>query len=467
MSQKKGSENSPELREKRKHGSKPLVFITDAGKKIRVVQGKGHVTPYGGTMALAQTVRTLKIRERLDQLVPGAGSNRGYSPSEVIIPVVAMLHCGGSTLSDLERVVDDEVMKELFGFRRIPDATTVGDWLVRRGGEESEEAKSESLTGIEKSMVSVAADGLKKEKVAEVLLDIDATMIACEKAESRMTYKGFPGMSSLMAFDAKTGYCIAEMFRNGNISPQAGNLEILRKSEENLKAHGIRIGTVRSDSAGYQAAIINHCRRSKIHFVIAGDLDKAVKTGILSIPEALWKPFLDKEGRVVEDKQVSSFIHSMEETEESFRMVVERKPKKEKADAPSLFPEWDYRVIATDIDGDEMEIIRLYNQRGRCENYIREAKYGFSLKHLPCGTVSGNATWVKIGMLAYNIGIYFKRSVLPEDFQRNFIQRIRYMMYNISAKIVNHAGETFLKMFCPDALFQRMERILEGCVQTC
>ena len=61
-------------------------------------------------------------------------------------------------------------------------------------------------------------DSLKKEKIKDYTLDIDATAILAEKKEAEMTYKGFRGYMPIVGHLAENGLVVYEEFRQGNTS---------------------------------------------------------------------------------------------------------------------------------------------------------------------------------------------------------------------------------------------------------
>ncbi len=378
--------------------------------KLNLERSKKKITPYGGTVVLKQAIDKLTIRKKVDNFILAGNSNRAKKPSDFILPSIIMLHTGGTYLSDLDKMSEDETLKAIHNIDVMPHSTTVGAWCKKHGGESGLDIpKSETLNQLEKINSSILLQGIRAEKLSEVTLDIDASMIEAEKEESKFTYKKFKGMSSLMGFMAGTGYIVGEEFRNGNISPSDRNYEFMLHCISNIESSNkVKVTTFRSDSAGYQGKIIDECTNRHIKFYIGGVLNSPVVKAISLIPEKLWKPFINKQGEEVPSHDIASFRHTMQENTHSFRMVVERKLNTDKDfTSEGKAGNFIYRVIATNLNNkeSEMEIICNYNKRGTCENYIKEAKYGFSLKHLPCGTVRGNAVWFKIGMLAYNIAV--------------------------------------------------------------
>jgi len=206
---------------------------------------------------------------------------------------------------------------------------------------------------------------------------------------------------------------------------------------------GKKIQSLRSDSAAYQAEIINYCEQNRIQFAIGADLDSAVLTSIKAIPEDDWNPY--------QNGYMTETVHSMNKTKEAFRLIVIRRPYQE-----SLFSEEDervkYTVIATNRTESAQQVVSWYNQRGECsENRIKELKIGFGMERMPCGQCEANAVFFRIGVLAYNLFRLFTLTTLAPSWHKHQVQTVRWRLYQIAGKIVFHAGQVFLKVnrrFC-------------------
>ena len=90
-----------------------------------------------------------------------------------------------------------------------------------------------------------------------------------------MTYKGFKGYMPVVGHIGENGLVLGDEFREGNMPPAARNIEFLKYCEMQMP-RGKRIKAFRSDSAAYQAEIINHCEGNDMEFAIGTDLDEAV-----------------------------------------------------------------------------------------------------------------------------------------------------------------------------------------------
>jgi hypothetical protein len=111
-----------------------------------------------------------------------------------------------------------------------------------------------------------------------------------EKESAKMTCKGFTGYMPIVGHIAENGLVLGDEFREGNMAPAARNLEFIKHCIRQMPT-GKKITSLRSDSAAYQAEIINYCENHGIDFAIGADLDSAVLTAIKAIPECDWHPY--------------------------------------------------------------------------------------------------------------------------------------------------------------------------------
>ena len=391
---------------------------------------KDTITPHAGLALFGEFLHALKIPRLIDDALPGPGSGVGYEPSQFVLPLLLMLHGGGRSLEDLRQMRADEGLRELLGLEEMPSPDATGNWLRRMGNGPG----LESLAAVNRK---VLARALKREKTRQFTLDIDATQIVAEKKTAGRTYKGERGYMPIVGHLAENGLVVGEEFRAGNDSPGARNLEFIRYCEAQM-SKGTRIAEVRSDNAAYQAAIFNECEEKGRRFAIGADLDAAVLAVIAAIPEDEWRPY--QNGRIAET------VHTMNHTTKAFRLVVIRRPVQR-----HLFeeegPSERYKAIASNREGSAEETAAWYNRRGETsENRIKELKNGFAMERMPCGQQEANAVFWRIGVLAYNLFVLFKRQALPEAWRKHQVQTLRWRLYQNAGKVVTHAGALILKV---------------------
>jgi hypothetical protein len=397
---------------------------------IKLEKSEERLTSMGGLMVLEEMAQGLKVWRRVDEQLTAPGSGRGYRPSEFVQPLVWMLHAGGRRLEDLRELRAEREVLEKLGLRAVPDAGTVGDWLRRQG-----ERGVEGLGWVNRELLQ----GVLEEEGEELILDVDATEIEAEKQDARWTYHHVQGYMPLVGY--VKGLCVGQEFRDGNVSPGAGILPFAKKCEAVLPA-GKRI-YFRSDSAAYQAEVINHYSPPGRTFTITADLDAAVKREIKNLPASAWRPYRTAEG-LATDREIAETVHTMNETQQAFRLIVLRRLNPQ----PSLFEaeRYGYHAIATNREESATEVIWKHNGRGQSENWHKELKLDVGMEQMPCGQKEANAVYFAIGVLAYNLAQLLKRRVLPASYRTVTLATLRWKLYRLAGKLVRHARGLILQI---------------------
>lgn len=397
---------------------------------IKMERSPERLTSLGGLVVLEELARAVGVWEGVDRLLEGPQSGRGYQPSEFVQALVWMLHAGGRRLEDLRELrAEHEVLQEL-GLREVPDAGTVGDWLRKQG-----ERGAAGIDGVNRQLVR----GCLEQEGEEVILDVDATEIEAEKQEAEWTYHKVKGYMPLLGY--VNGVCVGQQFRPGNRSPGAGMLEFAQQCEAALP-EGKRI-YFRSDSAAYQAAVINHYSQGERSFSLTADQDAAVKREIENLTETAWKDYRTAEG-IATDRQIAETVHTMNETKQAFRLIVLRWPNPQ----PTLFESerYCYHAVASNRGEPASEVLWKHNQRGNSENWHKELKIGFAMEQMPTGQFHANALYFAIGVLAYNLAQLLKRRVLPESYRTVTAATLRWKLYRLAGKLVRHARGWILQI---------------------
>ncbi len=397
---------------------------------IKMEKSSERLTSLGGLVVLEEMARAVGVWREMDRVLEGPKSGRGYQPRKFVQALVWMLHAGGRRLEDLRELREEhEVLQEL-GLEAVPDAGTVADWLRRQGRAGAEAIQQVSRGLIEKWLGPEAE---------EVILDVDATEIEAEKQEAQWTYNHVQGYMPLLGY--VNGVCVAHEFREGNRSPSAGILELARSCEAALPA-GKHV-YFRSDSAAYQAEVINHYSQPGRSFSITADQDAAVKREIQHLAEAAWQPYRTADG-IATDREIAETVHTLNATKQAFRLIVLRW----KNPQPSLFEadRYCYHAVATNREAAACEVIWKHNERGNCENWHKELKIGLGMEQMPCGQLEANALYFAIGVLAYNLAQLLKRRVLPEPYRTATVATLRWKLYRLAGKLVRHARGWMLQI---------------------
>jgi hypothetical protein len=404
---------------------------------FKVALTKEVLTARSGAALFAEYNHGIGLRELSDKYLPVPGSNRGFKPSVFVNSMVLMLQSGGRSFEDLRELRNDDGLMKLIGYN-IPDPDTAGDWTRRMGNTTNGQM---GLKGLGKVRDVLNYRIMKRDKTENYTLDADATGILAEKEEAKYTYKGDKGYMPMLGYLYEIGICLYDEFREGNTAPAFGQLEFYRGCKARMPK-GKRIGNYRADSASYQWALINELETDGVKWAITADIDTAVKAIIGGIPSEQWEE--PEKGCGYE---IAEAVHSMDKTEKAFRLVI----KRERRQQGKLFEadRYFHHAVATNWGEDEKdayEVLQWHNQRGQAENFNKELKIGFGMERMPCGQTEANAVFFRLGVIAYNLFIGFKRLACPETWIKHTVATFRWKMIQVAGRIVKHAGSITLKI---------------------
>jgi len=406
-------------------------MVTQGILPFKIERTDELITPHAGLAMFAEVMRSLDVERMITPYVPKPGSNRGYEAWSFIEPMMLMLAGGGRHVDDLREIRDDQALRTAIGLRTMPAVGTVGDWLVRAG-------KKGGMGRMRKADEAIAGAILKRLAATDYTLDIDATVIEAEKKEAKWTYKGVPGYQPQLGFLAENGICLSQEFREGNVPAHSGAVRFLKRCLRLCP----QIRRLRSDSAFYQADVINECEEAKIGFTITADQDVAIKEVIKTVRD--WEPLLDEKGRAT-DREVGTAIHVMTKAREPFRLVIQRwqNPQGE------LFEEneYCYQVIATNRDDlSPTEVVRFHNDRGQVENLIKELKIGLGMEQMTSGDFRANGIWFSLGVMAYNLVQAQKLLFLPPEWRTKTVGTLRWQLMETAGRLVRHGRQLILRL---------------------
>jgi hypothetical protein len=351
-----------------------------------------------------------------------------------------MLQGGGEGLEDLRDLEREKALFMMLGQKAVPDPGTSGDWLRRMG----DPARGQrGLSGLDRVRSILLARLLSQEGRQDFTLDADATQIESWKRDAAFTYQGVKGYMPMLGYLSEVSLCVYDEFREGNVSPGSGQLAFYESCKSRMPSSK-RIARYRADSASYCSDLVNRLDTDHVFWTITAPQDTAVQAVIASIPESAWQ-----EPELGAGFELAESVHSMEETKKAFRLIVKREQRRQ----DDLFSErgggYFYHAVATNWvseEKDAYQVLQWHNQRGQVENYHKELKIGFGMERMPCGESYANAVYLRIGVIAYNLFVGFKRLSGPRSWLSHTIATFRWKLIQTAGRIVRHAGQVFLKL---------------------
>ena len=207
----------------------------------------------------------------------------------------------------------------------------------------------------------------------------------------------------------------------------------------------------RGDSAFCSSGIMNACTNAGMKYVVCM---KANMYNPLIKNITNWSE-IDNTGREKKDKfyfkgdracEVGETIYFTDEMQRFARVVILRALKVDKQN--SIFSEdnYDYFAVATTIESSSMDaekLIRFYRKRGNAENFIKEMKGGFDLRHYPCQKLLANRAYGLIGAFAYNFMRYAAFLLNPKKVP--YAKRVRFLIVYLPCMVIKHARQVIFR----------------------
>lgn len=108
-------------------------YITLQPRKLLIeFRDRKTASVHGGQLAVSGLLDQFGLRERVARqpaLDPRTHQGKGYAPLVYVTQLLHSFTSGGVSLTDAERLNEDEPLKAFLGVEKLPDQTAVGEWL--------------------------------------------------------------------------------------------------------------------------------------------------------------------------------------------------------------------------------------------------------------------------------------------------------------------------------------------------
>jgi hypothetical protein len=404
---------------------------------VKLGETDAAVTRFPGVVPLANLAQELDLFSDLDHLVPDKERDRGYANSAAVFDLMCIPLSGAERIDDLAQLRADAGLERLLG-RKVMAPSTAHDFLrrIRYDG-------LDALVQVRRRMLQRLA---QRTGTRTATLDCDASLFPSSGRNARMSYKGDRGYMPMLAFWEELGVVVHDDFRNGNASPGSDALAFLKDTLAQLPASVSEVN-VRSDSAWYQAEVMDYCEDQGHGFCIGADLDEAVKALFMTVNEDDWERINVPQDPGDQEDYVREWacetVHTLNSSQHAYRILLIRQERRQ----GDLFEgPYRYSAVITNMDLPLEEQIAWYRKRGQCENQIKEIKWDFELRVLPSGDFFVNAVYVRIITLAYNLFVVLKTVVLPQPYKLLRLKTLLFRLLGLPALVVYHARRLWLKL---------------------
>lgn len=413
------------------------------GIKIGFTEKK--ITSYGGFSMLAMFFEKIRLKAALNRIMPiQETSPNAMKSEEKLLGYISLLLTGASRFSHILYVGHPQIIKSLFGLKRLPlSGTTITRFFnkIKTIGEADQ---------VSNRIWSYLEEIINWKEVKADWLSFDSTVITRygnqegAKKGYNPAKRGRASHHPIIAFLNENRFVINIWNRSGNTSSKNNIIPFFENAYNRIK-NLIKIKGILADSGFYDESFINQLERHQLKYIITAKLYYTLQRKIYEHPK--WT-------NVDTGLWISEFNFQHDSWKKSYRYIVVRQSIKKRKKALGrqlrLFEfeteSYRYGIWITNMDDEPLTIWRSIRQRSNDENTIKELKEdlalcGFSMKQF----YSTEAAFL-IRILLYNLIVIFRSTFLPEKESRQRISTLRFKYFVIPANLGRDSNGNWIRL---------------------
>lgn len=408
-------------------------------------------TQYGGAGLLRRFLGKLGLPALLGQL-----ADAGSGLPKYLLAVLSGLLLGLQRQSEIADLRQDPAALLALGLAQMPSQPALSRFFAG-----STRRLSDKLLGLNAGLVRQLRAGR-----LGATLDLDGQVVVVRGHPGGAGYgynpkrRGSKSYFIMMGFWGEVRDIVSARLLGGQHATVSAQMaqQAYRQSRQALPPSVWRV-KLRADSAFYSHDFLSALERDRVTYAIAAPMLAPLKAAVVGL-----------EYEALGDKWALAEFEYRGHGQQPRRMVVVREklePEHPRGQQLTLFQceGYAYQIIVTNATWRAIYVWHFYNHRSCLENIIKESQYDFGINHVISKRVGGNATWLALSVLAYNITNWFREKVLQQRAHRHMAHWLRHHLINLPATLVYSGRRYYLKLWRghPDReLFERALYQLEA-----
>jgi len=402
-----------------------------------------QVTPWGGLRLIQEFYERCGLREQIRSLnLPEPGSNRGYSPADIIEGFMVSVILGAKRFSHSGMLRHDEVIREIFGWNKgMASQSTFSRFFPKISLEQSDE-----------NFAQLNSWWFSQLKIDKITVDLDSTVITRfgEQESVEVGYNprrhGRASHHPIIAFACEPKMIIQAWMRSGDSAASTDLKDFFTEVLAVLPKQ--KIGLVRADSGFYGKDVLEYFEEQNLQYIISARMNAGLVAEIFN--QRSW--FRSQDGI-----DYCSFEYQALGWDKPRRMVVVRKDseKLSKSGGKTLFQDYDdfakyrYSAFVTNSGLSADLIWTVYKHRAEAENQIKELKYDYGIEGFCSEKFEGTEAAFRWVMVAYNLMSLFRMVVLKYK-HLPMLSSVKFQCIAIGSYLVKRSRKKELKLAVKD-----------------
>jgi hypothetical protein len=417
------------------------------------------VTPWGGMQEMKKLIDKTGISQKLLELnLPSSRSNNSIDAVSIIESFWVSIWIGCYRFSHTAVVRLDNVLCEIFGWKRVASGTTFGRFFKK-------------FTPSLNHSVFLELNSWFFEQIQfdNYTLDVDSSVITRygEQEGSKKGYnpnkRGRNSHHPLFAFVNDIRMVANCWNRSGNTSSSNNCINFLEETFEILKNK--KVGLFRADSGFCSESILKFIEEKNISYVMSCKLYANLQSAIYNVSKwqplgiGIWITEMEfKQGGWSKPRRVVIIKQQEEVRKKTTGKKLTSLFKMEDIDRDKVY-KTRYHAFVSNQQLPAVEIWEQYKRRGDAENRIKELKEDFGIQGFCMDSFCATETAMRFVMMAYNLMSLFRLLSLQKQ-PHPRLSTLRFNCFAVGSWIENST----LKMSVPlkrrqwfDSLFAFIE----------
>ena len=438
-------------------------------RHIKLIPTEEKLTDAVGLGTMVEVFDLSSLSRDFMMCLPERSSPRSYGSYRLGLIQVSSFLYGHDTLDDLEEFQEDPALEAIMRGETIAPRT-MGDFLRDFRSDHLSKLNgylAQMSYRIRRQMGTVLSEQFKPSHAPHLSIDSTSHKQSGEKMEGlAWNYKDEWCLDSQVIFD-ELGLNYGMQLRSGNTKSGVNARELIESSFSPWGRDDEKY--LSADAAYCHQEVIRTCLENRIHFTLtANDATTGWESKIDTITNwTRWEYSTEefeqakRKERSLANVEVGSFLWTPGWAENIRFLIVVKRTWKELPQGEVFGGFWEYYGVVAGMPMQSFslqQVIEHHNKRGNAENFIREEKYAYDLKHFPCLKLSANHAYGLLAMVAHNILRWC--AIIERPQKPHFAKKLRRRFIFIPGKVVEHARSLCIKI--PHRFFQEVNRLRQG-----
>lgn len=403
------------------------------------------LTSQAGLIPLFQFLSQLGFRRESEKsLTMKKHHNAIYKAHEILELLTIGICAGARSIEKVIGVWNDEVLRIVTGWNRIPHSTVISSTLKN-----SNLSNVNEMENLVHKLRKLAWHKIKF-KSTDIIIDVDSTVktVFGSQEGTAKGYnpfkKGAKSYNPQLAFCTETKEILQGWLRSGDTYTSNGTVEFLKQLASQLKGYDFFL---RADSGYFDEKILEWIESQQQKYLIKVRLRNL--NSILENQE--WRPIEDNKGW-----EQAIFEYKCKSWKTSRRFVaVRRKSEKQQKEQLFEFIKYDYFCYVTTENNSAWETHKKYGERATCETWIEEAKNQMALAHIKTNDFNANSILFQCSIIAYNLIRWMEYKSENKQLRRWEPETVRTFLIRVAGQLTT-GGRSLIISYAKSHLYHEI-----------